>query len=396
MGPILSQVPLLLGESPALIQLRNEIDMAARTNAKVLILGETGVGKELVARLVHSQGERHARAFIVMNCSGVPETLLASELFGHTRGSFTGAYRDKLGVIRQANRGTLFLDELGEMSLAMQAMLLRFAESGEIEPVGADAPVGRVDVRMITATNCDLAKMVAKGRFREDLYYRLNVIRIRVPPLRERGADVELLFRHYLQHASKAYANRCPDLAPEATELLLRYAWPGNVRELRNMTERLVLRDFRRPIAAGDLPLEILENTQASARAADAAGARQAPETQPAVARERSGSSAPSATVDRLWEQLMAGGDFWQVVQEPFKAREMTRADLAALIDRGLRETRGNYRILVKMVNLPASHYKRFHAFLYSQKCNLPVRPYRTGNADGQLPVMRSSSDSFV
>ncbi len=394
MGPIFQQVPLLLGESSALIQLRNEIDSAASTKAKVLILGETGVGKELVARLVHLQGERRARTFKAINCSGIPETLLASELFGHMRGSFTGSYRDKLGVLRQANHGTLFLDELGEMSLTMQAMLLRFAESGEIEPVGADAPVGRVDVRMITATNCDLAKMVAKGRFREDLYYRLNVIRIRVPPLRERIVDVELLFRHYLQHASKANGDRCPDLTPEATELLLRYAWPGNVRELRNMTERLVLRDCRRPIAASDLPLEILQNTQAPV--ADAAGARQAPETQPAVARERSGSSAPSATVDRLWEQLMAGGNFWQVVQEPFKAREMTRADLAALIDRGLRETRGNYRILVKMVNLPASHYKRFHAFLYSQKCNLPVRPYRTGNADGQLPVTRSSSRSSV
>ena len=364
MNSVIPQVPLLLGESPAMIQLRQDIAIAARTNAKVLILGETGVGKELVARLVHLQSERRARTFKAMNCSGIPETLLASELFGHIRGSFTGAYRDKLGMLRQANHGTLFLDELGEMSLAMQAMLLRFAESGEIEPVGSDAPVGRTDVRMITATNCDLAKMVAKGKFREDLYYRLNVIRIRVPPLRERRADVELLFRHYLQHASKANGDLCPDLTPEATELLLRYAWPGNVRELRNMTERLVLRDCRRPIAASDLPSEVLEGTQAPA-----------PETQPA------GSSARPDTVEQLWECLMAGGAFWPVVHEPFKARELTRADLAALVDRGLRETRGSYRILVKLFNLPVSDYKRFHAFLYTQRCNLPVRPYRTGEA---------------
>ena len=141
MNSVIPQVPLLLGESPAMIQLRQDIAIAARTNAKVLILGETGVGKELVARLVHLQSERRARTFKAMNCSGIPETLLASELFGHIRGSFTGAYRDKLGMLRQANHGTLFLDELGEMSLAMQAMLLRFAESGEIEPAGSDVPV---------------------------------------------------------------------------------------------------------------------------------------------------------------------------------------------------------------------------------------------------------------
>src|SRR5688572_30601415 len=183
-------LPLLLGSSPAMEALRVDIESAARTYAKVLITGETGVGKEVVARLIHAQNARSRQPFIAVNCSGIPETLLASELFGHARGSFTGAYRDKIGLVRQADRGTLFLDELGEMSLAMQSMLLRFTETGEIQPVGVDAPAGRTDVRLITATNRDLREQIAAGAFREDLYYRLNVIHVRVPPLRERDIDV--------------------------------------------------------------------------------------------------------------------------------------------------------------------------------------------------------------
>src|SRR4029078_11475993 len=174
-----------------------EIEEAARTQAKVLILGETGVGKEVAAHLIHRLGPRHDRPFVAINCSGVPETLLESELFGHTRGSFTGAYRDKPGLVRQADGGVLFLDELGEMSLRMQAVLLRFTETGEVQPVGADRPAGRADVRVITATNRDLRGQIADGKFREDLYYRLNVIQLRIPPLRERASDVPILLRHF-------------------------------------------------------------------------------------------------------------------------------------------------------------------------------------------------------
>src|SRR5687768_9704556 len=191
-------LPLLLGESPAIVSLRREIEAAARTDAKVLVLGETGSGKEVVARLIHEYSARASRAFVAVNCSGIPETLLESELFGHMRGSFTGAYRDKPGLVRQADRGTLFLDELGEMSLRMQATLLRFAETGEIQPVGADSISGRTDVRLIAATNRDLQSRVRDGAFREDLYYRLNVIQIWVPPLRERREDIVLLLEHYL------------------------------------------------------------------------------------------------------------------------------------------------------------------------------------------------------
>src|ERR1700752_682475 len=164
-------LPLLLGESAAILSLRREIEAAARTDAKVLVLGETGSGKEVVARLIHEHSARSSRAFVAVNCSGIPETLLESELFGHVRGSFTGAYRDKPGLVRQADHGTLFLDELGEMSLRMQDVLLRFAETGEIQPIGSDSVTGRTDVRLFTATNRDLRKQIEGGLFREDLYY---------------------------------------------------------------------------------------------------------------------------------------------------------------------------------------------------------------------------------
>jgi DNA-binding NtrC family response regulator len=369
----LGEQPILLGESDVIETLRADIASAARTHAKVLITGETGVGKEVVARLIHTQSARSRQPFMAVNCSGIPETLLASELFGHQRGSFTGAYRDKVGLIRQADRGTLFLDELGEMSLAMQAMLLRFSETGEIQTVGMDAQAGRADVRLITATNRDLREQIAAGEFREDLYYRLNVIHIRIPPLRERGHDVVLLFRHFLRKASEAHKLPPPDLTNDAEQLVLHYPWPGNVRELRNMTERIALRDTNRPISPADLPPELRASVIQDSGAASVSMHVTNTSAQGAV-------SHGQPVAQALWDKLMTGGDFWEVVQRPFRAHEVTRAELAALIDRGLQETRGSYRALVRLFNLPPSDYKRFHAFLYQQNCNLPVGPYRSGD----------------
>ena len=367
-----TEQPILLGESPVIDVLRADIQSAARTHAKVLITGETGVGKEVVARLIHNQSARNRQPFMAVNCSGIPETLLASELFGHARGSFTGAYRDKVGLIRQADRGTLFLDELGEMSLSMQATLLRFAETGEIQTVGADGTGGRADVRLITATNRDLRDQIAAGEFREDLYYRLNVIHIRIPPLRERGRDVMLLFRHFLRKASEAHRLPPPDLTADAEHLILSYPWPGNVRELRNVTERIALRDSNRPITPADLPAEIRAGERVTVTVPGPGQVVVAPEPH------------AQSIAQHLWDKLMAGGDFWEVVQKPFRAHEVTRAELAALIDRGLQETRGSYRALVRLFNLPSTDYKRFHAFLYQQNCNLPVGPYRSGDAAGK------------
>ena len=369
-------LPLLLGESAAITSLRREIEAAARTDAKVLVLGETGSGKEVVARLIHEHSSRASRAFVAVNCSGIPETLLESELFGHTRGSFTGAYRDKPGLVRQADRGTLFLDELGEMSLRMQAVLLRFAETGEIQTIGVDGVTGRSDVRLITATNRNLRERIDAGVFREDLYFRLNIIQIHVPPLRERPEDVMLLLRHYLRKASETHRLHCPELTLDAEQMLSGYAWPGNVRELKNLAERLVVREWDRAIASDDLPTEI-RGSRDTVSAAPSTNVMFNQESVPTARRIERGSGA----ADRLWDRLIAGENFWTVVHQPFKAHELTRDDLAALIHRGLEHTRGSYRALLGVFGLPPTDYKRFHAFLYQQNCNLPVGPYRTARA---------------
>ena len=183
----------LIGRSPAIQALEAEIDSASRSDAKVLITGETGVGKEVVSRLIHHRSARAAAGLVTLNCAGLPDSLLESELFGHVRGSFTGAYRDKPGLLEMAPNGTVFLDEVGEMSMRMQVVLLRFLESGEIQRVGADRSHTRVNVRLITATNRELEKEIASGAFREDLYFRLNVVRFAIPPLRERAEDIPLL-----------------------------------------------------------------------------------------------------------------------------------------------------------------------------------------------------------
>src|SRR6187399_2638817 len=199
------QEPRFVGRSEVMRALEAEVDCAARSDAKVLITGETGVGKEVVARLIHQRSARSSAGMVTLNCAGLPDSLLESELFGHARGSFTGAYRDKPGLLEMAPNGTVFLDEVGEMSMRMQVVLLRFLESGEIQRVGADRSHTRMNVRLITATNRELEKEIASGAFREDLYFRLNVIRFAIPPLRERIEDVPLLVSHYVHNFSQAH-----------------------------------------------------------------------------------------------------------------------------------------------------------------------------------------------
>jgi DNA-binding NtrC family response regulator len=375
----------MLGASPAIRAVARSMAAAARTAAKVLILGETGVGKDVVARGIHAASPRSRAPFVAINCSGIPETLLESELFGHMRGSFTGAVRDKLGLLQQADGGTLFLDELGEMSLRMQASLLRFLETGEVQRVGAESRPTRSDVRVIAATNRDLRQQIAAGAFREDLFYRLNVIRIDVPPLRDRGDDVLLLLHHFLAEAARTHGVAEPTVTPDAAQLLVAHAWPGNVRELRNVAERLVLHDHAGEIRPDDLPREILgiEPAPIAPREGVALGPRESEfaDLQP----ER------SVSVDHLWTQLVAGETSWDAVQEAFKQRELSRAELAGLVDRGLSQTRGNYREMLRLVGLEAADYKRFHAFLYQAKCNLPVMPYRRGGTVTRLTEFTAS-----
>jgi DNA-binding NtrC family response regulator len=230
----------LLGESASMRRVREQIRLCARTPGRVLITGETGTGKEVVARCIHAQSERRNAPWVAVNCAAVPGELIESELFGHEKGAFTGALRARRGKFEQADGGTLFLDEIGDMPAHMQAKLLRVLEEGEIERIGGDRRM-RVDVRVLAATNRDLRTEISAGRFREDLLHRLHVVGIHLAPLRERPEDVPVLVRHFIETLSKLSGLRAVEIAPELMERLQRHAWPGNVRELRNSIERLLI-----------------------------------------------------------------------------------------------------------------------------------------------------------
>src|SRR5688500_714631 len=248
---------LMVGASDAIREVEQEIDHAARSNAKVLITGESGVGKEIVARLIHQRGIRANGPLVTINCAGFPDSLLEIESFVHVKGSFTDAYRDKRGWLEQAHGGTVFMDEVGEMSLRMQALMLRFLETGEIQRVGSDRKLPPLDVRVITATHRKLVDHIAEKTFREDLYYRLNVIHIAVPALRERREDVPLLLDYFMRSFAAAHRVPTPEVTREAQAALTAHAWPGNVRELKNVAERLVLRCRHDRVDIDSLPQEL-------------------------------------------------------------------------------------------------------------------------------------------
>ena len=253
-------LPGVIGRSRRMRELCHLIETVAPTGATVLVTGETGTGKEVVARAIHQSSPRRAQRFVALNCSAIPETLLEAELFGHARGAFTGAVAARQGRLEQADKGTLFLDEVGTMSMSLQMKLLRVLQEREFERVGENRTI-RVDVRVVAATNSDLPKMVADGSFREDLYYRLNVIGVTLPALRERSDDVPLLTQHFLRkHAERAGIDEgdAIEISQDAMRRLMAYHWPGNVRQLENAVERaLVLRGRRRVIEIGDFPPEM-------------------------------------------------------------------------------------------------------------------------------------------
>src|SRR5262245_16251281 len=230
----------MVGESYAMVQLREQVAMAAPTNGRVLIYGENGTGKELVARNIHQMSRRRTGPFIEVNCAAIPEELIESELFGHVRGAFTGAVADRRGKFELAHGGTIFLDEIGDMTLKTQAKVLRVLQEQVMEPVGGSTRI-RVDARVLAATNKDLPAEIRGGRFREDLYFRLNVVPIFVPPLRERTEDVPLLADHFMAMLAREYGRRPKTFDADAVAVLQRYSWPGNVRELRNLVERLMI-----------------------------------------------------------------------------------------------------------------------------------------------------------
>ncbi len=255
----------IIGKSRPMTRLFQLLETVAPTNSTILVTGDTGTGKEVVAQAIHHNSPRRAHRFVALNCSAIPETLLEAELFGHVRGAFTGAVGNRQGRLEQAHKGTLFLDEVGTMSVALQMKLLRVLQEREFERVG-DSHTTKVDVRVIAATNSDLAKLVAEGQFREDLFYRLNVIPVQLPPLRERKEDIPLLVQHFL---GKFAPDRTVIVAQDAMRRLMAYQWPGNVRQLENAVERAVaFTAGRSQIDVDDLPAEVQQAQDATAASA--------------------------------------------------------------------------------------------------------------------------------
>jgi DNA-binding NtrC family response regulator len=248
--------PALVGHSPAIIQVMKTLARVAPSQATVLVVGETGTGKELVARTIHHFSERADRRFVAVNCSALAEGLLESELFGHVRGAFTGATTSRPGLFREADHGSLFLDEIGDISPTLQSRLLRALQEHEIVPVGSETPV-TIDVRILAATHRDLPELVRQGRFRDDLYYRLNVVTLMLPPLRERRQDIPLLMDHFLRELATRHGRGPVAVDPEAQRSLLGYEWPGNIRELQNVLERAMLLAEQDVIGHEHLPSEV-------------------------------------------------------------------------------------------------------------------------------------------
>ncbi|MEO5895016.1 MAG: sigma-54 dependent transcriptional regulator [Vicinamibacterales bacterium] len=347
----------LIGTSAVIAELVQEIGRIARSDAKVLVTGESGAGKELVATAIHKRSARASRPMVTVNCAGLPETLLESELFGHVKGSFTGAYRDKVGKLELADGGTIFLDEIGEMTLRMQGLLLRFMETGELQKVGTDRITTRVNVRVIAATNRNLRDMINAGTFREDLFYRLNVINLTVPALRERREDIPPLIEHFLAQFTRGNGQVAKALAPDTVRLLCEYSWPGNVRELENVIERLVVTGRSEAILPEELPMEVRMHSNVSLR----------------PKRERRRTVA-----DDLYKRLIEEREsFWAAVYPLYMEREITRGNVRDVVRKGLEEARGNYKIVARMFNMEQRDYKRFLNFLRKHDCQVPFKEYR-------------------
>ena len=315
-------------------RLFERIRAAARINGSVLVTGETGTGKELVARSIHDLSVRTREKFVAVDCGALPEDLIESELFGHRRGAFTSAVNDKVGLFEEANGGTLFLDEIANTTRRFQAKLLRALQERHIRRIG-ELISRPIDIRVIAATNCDLITMVRRGDFREDLYYRLNVFPIQLPPLRRRMDDVPLLVRHFLRGRK--------EISIDAVNKLRTYAYPGNIRELENVIER----------AVGSARGETIESDD--------------------------------VILPRNWEVPVEPIDiemenFWDSVARPFCDHMITRYHLEHVVRQGLSQTNGSYRLLVRHFNMPDSDYKKFMDFLRRHRCNVDYREFRKSN----------------
>jgi len=321
----------MIGKSEVMYMLKEKVRVASRVSSSVLITGESGTGKELVARAIHECSERRNAKFIAVDCGALPDDLIESELFGHKRGAFTTALADKPGLFEEANGGTLFLDEIANTSRRFQAKLLRVLQDRQLRRLG-DVVMRKLDLRVIAATNRELMSMVRRGEFREDLYYRLNVFPITVPPLRRRMEDIPLLVEHILRGRGKT-------MDESAIAKLMTYNFPGNIRELENIVESAVC-SADNTIEADDvtLPLE----------------------------------------GERPWQlEEVIDGDFWECVARPYAERLITKNQVEHLIRQGLERTRGSYKKMLPLFRIPESDYKRFMDFLRRHNCNIDFRGYR-------------------
>jgi len=321
----------MIGKSEQMQNLREKVKAAARVSGAVLITGESGSGKELVAKAIHEHSERSRAKFVAVDCGALPDDLIESELFGHRRGAFTNAVADKPGLFEEANGGTLFLDEIANTSRRFQAKLLRVLQDKQVRRLG-DTATRKLDVRIISATNCELVTMVRRGEFREDLYYRLNVFPIHVPPLRRRLEDLPLLVDHML-HARKR-------ISENAVAKLMGYSFPGNIRELENIVEAAVCMVPGTMIHADDITL-------------------------------------PNEAQTRQPEDDIIMGNFWDSVARPFAERLITRTHMERLVRQGLQRTRGSYRKMLPLFRIPDTDYKRFMDFLRRHHCIVDFREYR-------------------
>jgi transcriptional regulator with PAS, ATPase and Fis domain len=326
----------MIGKSELMQRLRERVKAASRITSSVLVTGETGTGKELVARAIHEHSDRSGGKFIPVDCGALPDDLIESELFGHRRGAFTTAMTDKPGLFEEANGGTLFLDEIANTSRRFQAKLLRVLQDRQLRRLG-DVVSRKIDIRVIAATNCDLTVMVRKSEFREDLFYRLNVFSIYVPPLRQRLDDIPFLVDHFLA-ARKT-------ITVEALAKLTAYQYPGNVRELENIVEAAIHTAHGPVIDADHVVLPYQGET------------------------------------NRPEEELVVG-NFWDSIAKPFTERLITRHQVERVIRRGLEQTRGNYKKLLPLFQIPDSDYKRFMDFLRRRRCNPDFRQFRNKEGD--------------
>jgi two-component system nitrogen regulation response regulator NtrX len=357
----------MVGDSPALQSVRDAIGRAAPTNATVLILGESGVGKELVARAIHRNSLRTRERFVQVNCAAIPEELIESELFGHEKGSFTGATEKQIGKFEQADRGTIFLDEVGDMSAKTQAKVLRVLQEGEVERLGSSRTM-KVDVRVIAATNKDLESEIEAGRFREDLYFRLSVIPIHVPPLRERIDDIPLLVRHFTDLSSKEGSFRPKRVTAAAMEILQQHRWKGNIRELRNTVERLLIMTRADVIDAPDLR-DMLRADPRPPLGLSGGGVLAGPGGAAAASAGFAGglSGAAGASGAGAAGAGVGGGD--AAPMKPGTLREFKEAAERTFLVEKLRENGWNISRTAEVIGTPRSNlYKKLEQYQISQE----------------------------